>query len=90
MPIIDEELGFGKPDVELKPIEEAVTNDGNAVMEKVQETYDLVKPEMQTLVKNVLDSGKRLDSKSRVFKSVPNSVLIYGGLAVVLFLVFKK
>lgn len=60
------------------------------VLNKVQETYDLVKPEAENLVKNVLDSGKRLDAKPRVVSSVPNSILIYGGLALVLYLVFKK
>jgi hypothetical protein len=79
------------PDVELKPIDPVVIdNAGKEVLQKVQETYDLVKPEAENLVKNVLDSGKRLDAKPRVVSSVPNSILIYGGLALVLYLVFKK
>jgi hypothetical protein len=91
MSMIDSELGIGTPDVVTKPIDPVVTNDaGKEVLEKVQETYDLVKPEAKELVTNVLESGKRLDAKPRVFKSIPNSILVYGGLAVVLYLVFKK
>jgi hypothetical protein len=91
MPMIDAELGIATPDVVVKPIDPVVTNDaGQEVLQKVQETYDLVKPEAKELVSNVLQSGKRLDAKPRVFKSIPNSILVYGGLAVVLYLVFKK
>jgi len=60
------------------------------VLDKVQETYDLVKPEVETIATGVLSSGKRLDTKPRVFASVPNSLLVYGGLALVLYLVLKK
>lgn len=88
--MIDSELGIGTPDVEMKPIDPVAPDMGKEVMTKVQETYDLVKPEAETLAKNVLQSGKRLDAKPRVFASVPNSLLVYGGLAVVLYLVFKK
>lgn len=90
MSMIDSELGIGTPDVVTKPIDPVVEDAGKEVLTKVQETYDLVKPEAETLVKGVLQSGKRLDAKPRVFSSVPNSLLVYGGVALVLYLVFKK
>jgi hypothetical protein len=65
-------------------------NLGKDILTKVQETYDLVKPEVETITTGVLSSGKRLDTKPRVFSAVPNSLLVYGGIAVVLYLVFKK
>lgn len=96
MAIIDEELGVivtptANPSGLSTP--EAVKdleNAGKDVLNKVQETYDLVKPEVETITAGVLSSGKRLDSKPRVFSAVPNSLLVYGGLAVVFYLVFKK
>jgi hypothetical protein len=88
---IDEELGIKTPNTSMDAsIVNEVEDGGKDVLKKVQETYDLVKPEAETLVKNVLDSGKRLDAKPRVVGSVPNSLLVYGGLALVLFLVFRK
>jgi hypothetical protein len=97
MAMIDEELGvmalpspanpMGR-DTELTTQE--LENLGKDVLTKVQETYDLVKPEVETITAGVLSSGKRLDTKPRVFSSVPNSLLVYGGLAVILYLVFKK
>jgi hypothetical protein len=88
---IDEELGIKTPNANVDAsIVNEVEDGGKDVLKKVQETYDLVKPEAETLVKNVLDSGKRLDAKPRVVGSVPNSLLVYGGIALVLFLVFRK
>lgn len=97
MAMIDEELGVMVPaspanpkgldaEIAVKDLETA----GKDVLTKVQETYDLVKPEVETITAGVLSSGKRLDAKPRVFSAVPNSLLVYGGLAVVLYLVFKK
>jgi hypothetical protein len=97
MAMIDDELGVivtpspANPTGQTKS--EAVIDietAGKDVLTKVQETYDLVKPEVETITAGVLSSGKRLDAKPRVFSAVPNSLLVYGGIAVVLYLVLKK
>lgn len=93
MSTIDGQLGFppggGKPSRE-EALAQELDNAGKDVLTKVQETYDLVKPEVETITAGVLSSGKRLDAKPRVFSAVPNSLLVYGGLALVLYLVLKK
>ncbi len=97
MAMIDEELGITALPSPAKPLAndagqvgQDLENMGKDVLTKVQETYDLVRPEAETLVGNVLDSGKRLDAKPRVFGGVPNSVLVYGGIALVLILILRK
>lgn len=100
MSMIDEELGIytpspdqatsGVPQINIEHLGNDADVIAKDVLTKVQETYDLVKPEVETITAGVLSSGKRLDEKPRVFSSVPNSILVYGGLAVVLYLVFKK
>jgi hypothetical protein len=97
MAMIDEELGVMALPSPANPMNrdaelagQDLENLGKDVLTKVQETYDLVKPEVETITAGVLSSGKRLDKKPRVFAAVPNSLLVYGGIAVVLYLVFKK
>jgi hypothetical protein len=97
MAMIDEELGIMALPSPANPMNrdaelagQDLENLGKDVLTKVQETYDLVKPEVQTITAGVLSSGKRLDTKPRVFASVPNSLLVYGGLAVVLYFILKK
>lgn len=71
-------------------LEENLEGAGRELLTKARETYDLVVPEGENIVRGVLGSGKRLDSKKRVFSAVPNTILVYGGVALILYLVLKK
>lgn len=79
-----------REDLTLRQLGQDVEDAGQELLSKAQETFDLVLPEGENLAKGVLNTGKRLDSKERVFQAIPNSVLIFGGLAVILFFVLKK
>jgi hypothetical protein len=90
METIDAELGVSNAfDLDMKSNQD-IDGVGKQVLNKVQETFDLVVPEAETLLKNTLDSGKRLDSKPKVVGGVSNSLLVYGGLAVILYFLLRK
>lgn len=90
MESIDAELGVSSGfDLDMKSNQD-LEEVAKQVLDKVRETFDLVKPEAESLVINTLETGKRLDSKPMVISGVSNSILIFGGIALILYLVLKK
>lgn len=90
METIDAQLGVSNSfDLDMKSNQD-LEGVGKQVLSKVQETFDLVKPEAETLLRNTLETGKRLDAKPMVIGGVSNSIFVFGGLAVILYFLLRK